>query len=1352
MKIASGATQQSDDLLKYIGRRFNVDRPSYVNWFDCLCVRVRAEDGMSWSAEAVYQYVARYYPYFKRFCLTSNQTTDDLPAIAELVGVRRFLKAAVENGLTTSFITLRWWVAPAFIALVTVGAVAVKVFEALAKAHADATKPVSIDRMDILLWGAISICGLVLKELKSYLDTKRKSNSVAKFLEDLETKLTTRPNDVDKFIDSVASRLASAPNFPRVVIIDDYEKLDTMTRGVIERYLAKAVENRVGAELWVIFEQKDGGQFSKQFIAGRFKPVDRQIALFDQELLTGEQKRRLLEIRHRPENADAFTTVKRICEDTSEGKTRLIEIFRDHRHRHPKNNERYGSLDFLYLLSLTAAMGGHRLNQNQIVSEFASKSGFLAKVLAAFLKGTDGKKDEFRFCITQIVDAFKNTTIFTNAEGLDLTLEAAEALGECADELELPDATVGHLFWFLLYSSISTPRDKSDLREASLTRKLAYHAKSLEFSRIQDGLADLAPEEFGSLLDHVANEIQITTDDCLKACIFRDVPTLLAKTASCVERDNSADKNSRRRQKLIRQCWQAYWMLGSRDALSLILGFADMSTHPILQKSTPRRSGILEDLFFESTPSLAGQRALLEAAADRSFGGREQASSAISDYAKGQACILSFAVAPLLKLPGADLFMRALTESYATLDTLHERVWDRISGNEYLQAEILDIVTLSSTIWCAALRCDFSVLQQLLNSGAPQSDISNMWEEAGCESTEVTGAFGNKYLPAVVEMANNAVLIAYHLQTLESQQAWHGLLNFPVAGLARELCCVSLASILLAYHFRERAEIYHSPIETDLLHRISRVVSDIGTTFGASLPKITTASDLASLALFEEVDDMMRACEIMWHTFELDRLRDFTQLRRAYLASVCSTPNANKLASPSGSVDFLAILNAEGFIGLLANLMTANQLLAAAELSAYYVNKAATLALRGEFGSELTRDLAFLALANSHDFDYDLSEPLMHIFGTEEAPEPTIVTNYLRRFSEDNAVAKMLTLLQATRRTGQEELVRRCRSVVETYIANGNLSEATRREARSLLDVMSVMERLERHKSIDDVELLQEWQERKDLWTYPIVLNLLLSQSPMNSHVRKECAKLLLREVHKDVYSTYFLLALNLAWPCVQTECPDMEGSAGANYIAASIVRWQYLVSAVSNMRAYWVLALFDSNRREEYVRERSKWELVVLERDHLKRLPELLEKGKFFAVFRDYCDSMLRWGLEADTDREELYRRINLNGEHRKHAVDAWRTAGASIPSAWSARQGGRLVSAEFLSLGHWLFSPPYDKDSALDEERARFDREAQSALPMLLEMIIKLPRLPVAIGELVSNCKARFIGYTRRGERDGR
>ena len=83
--------------------------------------------------------------------------------------------------------------------------------------------------------------------------TREKSRQV--FADRIDAAYHSKPYGA--FVDDVALLLRAGP-FPRVVVVDNFERLDHTTRDVIARYLERFAEGAGGSEIWVVFEPRDG--------------------------------------------------------------------------------------------------------------------------------------------------------------------------------------------------------------------------------------------------------------------------------------------------------------------------------------------------------------------------------------------------------------------------------------------------------------------------------------------------------------------------------------------------------------------------------------------------------------------------------------------------------------------------------------------------------------------------------------------------------------------------------------------------------------------------------------------------------------------------------------------------------------------------------------------------------------------------------------------------------------------------------------------------------------------------------------------------------------------------------------
>jgi hypothetical protein len=1327
LEAAPGLPPKARGLVSYVLGQLKSLVASDARRFECICIRVKEGDGMTWSAEAVYEAITEHYPHFTRWALAGRMTPDSMPLIASLIGVRKFLKLAVDHHLTTSFITLRSWVAPVIVASAVLAAAASKLLEVLLKAHTQDVSQLPLIFSDYKLYAVslgLASLGLILQQFTTFLTTRTKAKSVEKFLQELPEKQKTRP--YADFVESVASQVRST-GFPRFVTIDNYESLDYTTAQVIHSYSRSHLRYAIGSEFWVIFEREDGENFSNQALAGEYP--DATVRLFEQALLTGEEKLELIRILDKPESAAEFATVKSICHGFGEGQERLDALFKEYRLSHPKDDERYGNLEFLYLLSLTATPGEVPFPHRSIVGKFSAKAGLRADVLKQFLKGTALTREEFRTCLTEVETDFKSALLMEGSgelRSVRTTPEAAEILEASADELKLPNARLGHLYWaFYWYDE-----RQNDPVQAFWIRKLAFHVLAADPSRMKDGPERLVP--------HLLEILLFTVDGCLKTCIFRDVQKLLRKAVDLLYSDELREDISYQR-RLLRRCWEAYWMLAEEEILRLILDIYAISGTAL--DGDTREADALETLFFESMPLLHGSRARLQAAADRWAGGKLEASEAIFDYAKARSAWLALTIAPNLGDLGVTALLRAAIEARGSIDEIARRAWERVTSAPDAPPTLTDVMTLSAAMWCAALKCNKTALYSIVSSGA--TEVRETWMQealARALNDAVVGRDSSADLLGLLDITDTAILLAGELSGGAAKGApGPGETDFPMNGLVRELCAVAIASIVAAYSYLAK---WGVPSQNQVVvGRVQTVIAEINKILGTKLPQVEVVDDLTSPQLRKEIDALMRACGIMWHAFGLYRLRDFMSIRRAHFDAICTHVEPENFHRYRLLLESLACLHEMDFPGLIANLVVADSLSGVAELGAHYLCQAGTIAVRGEFGSRLKWELSLVAVGHGYSFGYNLAEFLTTVLEGSEGRQDGLA-EVLNGVAPERLCGHILRFLESSRKVEQPELTAKYRQAIEAFVSR-QAPEDIRREVQSLLDALSLEENIASGAVVNAEQVVTQWHDRRKLWTYAWVLQRLLPKGDFSPTIKRECIQVLSRDPSVDKFNTYFFLALDIASQGVLA-AKNEECGVAASYLRRSIGIWVNNMPANINARVYRVLEQLEPNGQELYHAETVKWELVKLQRDHLRRLPEFLKQGRFFVVFKDYWDAMMWWGLRTELPLNEAYNGLNVDQKSMQRAVRQWKETGGVVPSPWAELGRQTVVSAQFLYLGHYLFSPPNDEDRTLDGDRQRFDEGARRALPKLLEMVVDLPELPAAIKELVASFSKRFLTYT--------
>jgi hypothetical protein len=151
------------------------------------------------------------------------------------------------------------------------------------------------------------------------------------------------------------------------------------------------------------------------------------------------------------------------------------------------------------------------------------------------------------------------------------------------------------------------------------------------------------------------------------------------------------------------------------------------------------------------------------------------------------------------------------------------------------------------------------------------------------------------------------------------------------------------------------------------------------------------------------------------------------------------------------------------------------------------------------------------------------------------------------------------------------------------------------------------------------------------------------------------------------------------------------------------------------------------------------RWQMIKIERDHLRRLPIMAAQGEYFLRFYDYFESMVFWGMCTEIDHNEFYDQINIPPEDKLAYLHAWKASGAEVPNPWATPINQRCVSSEFLCLGYFLFNPPASNDSQFNDDRHRVNISAQRTLQDLVRAICTLPNLPHSIRKLLQQFSQR-------------
>src|SRR5436190_3440937 len=259
--------------------------------FSAFAITVQPDDGMSWSAESVYQEVRRKRRGFK--CVAMQRPPiGSPPAISALVPAAKLLRLAVRCKLADAFLPA---VAYRALTLLVLAAVGVAAYAQVQKVPPGAW----------ILAAIVGALAAIKVPLEKWLPQKRMQTSQEKFL---ATIATVEPKDGRRadLVNLLAEELRSVP-FPRYVVVDDFEGLDALTHDVVLRYFERMADQSVGCGVWCIFDRHDGQSFST-----RADIRDRQSAAFHgliratQLTLSAQEKAQLITVAGTSPDHKAF--------------------------------------------------------------------------------------------------------------------------------------------------------------------------------------------------------------------------------------------------------------------------------------------------------------------------------------------------------------------------------------------------------------------------------------------------------------------------------------------------------------------------------------------------------------------------------------------------------------------------------------------------------------------------------------------------------------------------------------------------------------------------------------------------------------------------------------------------------------------------------------------------------------------------------------------------------------------------------------------------------------------------------------------------------------------------------------
>ncbi|HEV7493539.1 hypothetical protein [Baekduia sp.] len=1235
-----------------------------------IFVAVEEGDGMTWSAETAQRYLAEELPSFQPCWLPADRTPDGYPRIVELIRRRTLIQLAQDTGVVARLPAFRH-------RLVVLAAVGFFLLSVLGAFLAAVVKGGGSTWWLPVLSGVIAVTLTAGQELVYVVRRTAREEARRTLLDALESAPCERVDAWVRFIEQLANALA-VPQHDRLVVIDDIDRLDPVTRAVVLRRLSRVDVLPEHRELWCVFEEADRRTASKHILietTHRKPPYVVKRTYLRQRNLDDTQRLKLAQTVGAPDRADyrRVKWISRRIADASDAYGQLLDeqhVIDEHGDGPP------GSLTLLYLLAIEQSTGSLPFSAAELAQLLGTNATTPdGQVLRHVFPGWPSYEGVLR-AVERFGDELRRTLDEDRlaVRVFDLSGEASELIRERRGAYDLVDPGAVHLFWGLYWHRRLAGAAEVD---AYRLQKLGRHLATAT-----------APGGFKSPPGKQATSRYVealiwTTRHLLRASLPNDIPRLLRHAEQQARSD-------RHRRQLRTVCWQAYAVLGDEEVLGLLL-----QLHRAPSSKAPQPSA-LDELFLESLSLVKnghnGHRAL-------SVSRLQSLDPDVRAYGRVRALLLDLTFGKPLGGQVSLIFPAAKRPLQDAAEITREALGRLLDPHHGRTA--IDALTTSLGLWSYALA--FHAEHAML------TDANELLEDV--------------YL-AGRQLADN----------LRDARATGATEDFVLRAFVQELEVVAAAAALIVAD-TIAARIAPAAERKRLEQHLIDMVPDASTSKGRARAIDGRLSLLAYLWVQLGYSPKSPLGFEQLSSYATIRRAHFAVLTQSRGGGVGGVHNAlSALASQLGARGVISLL-AHGVAATAADESSV-------ELTAVLGIDAVHGALMAGYGPRLETDLCLAALSLAHSYPQLHHEGFLERLsapGATPTPLETVLDGATDRRVKQmtmfilNAVShqNLSTEVRDTVLASLQRRTDRCQDpVASAEIAQLFDIHLIKQKRRShSLDVGATLTRW------------SAWKESRH-YPFALYLLLLHANAQDLGEVLEAAIEYLENAPDNPTTSGPLLLAQELLTRLDQnTLLPNRDASMSTalGYLRAQFPEWQLRLSIEANIDMIDTLLDYETGSRDDLLRYRDTWEVARQERDGLQKLPQLVDSGRYFLVFWHYWETLriFDFRTEPEIGGQEIY-----DDDARADTLQQLSDAGGEIPSAMVRDSRGHWhISADFLRYGHALFSPPATDDDSWRELREAFNEQARDDLQRLLDALTSSPGIPKGIRALIAEHRGRLL-----------
>ena len=1293
-----------------------------------ITVEMYEEDGLSWFSQKLYDSKKSVYSQFHFFNINdSSKDTYKLPIIAYEIGVKKFIQSAIKNKICSDegfkfmlkFPTWLYLFLSAIFALIVQFAVTIS----------PSSKSISANSFFNLNFFLLFVALVGLSVLSKFLNEKSVLQSEAKSMKRFSQQLdevskdiqnnpkSNNKNKFDAFINDIVEKL-KRKELPRFFIVDNFSRLDFVTRSVIKRYWKNNLkESKVnGKEIWIVMESRNNNEKLSTLLI-QDKSLINFIGSFTQlrvEPFTEEEKEKLVDVCNVDKSCAEFAYARYICNGQAKNQTWILEEL------HGKDKH---LLNLLYLLSIA------QVPVNEETISNISQNGYCKNILTQFI-GEECNNLKLKKYFQEITVNFKNLLVENENKPLKDTYFTMQ---QNENTLQISNHKLGHIFGALYWGHLlkNTPYD------VYWVQKLSYHLVNSDVS--------LLPQEYISqLIDYSIYAIEGN----LNFGTVSDVYKLLDITKDLLLSSKTDDKA--KCNKFIFLCWQCYILCKDERMLKLFIELADKTKDTA---STNQNTDIALQLYLELLPiAVLGKE---QAVKDfESWLSNYSDADFLIRYMKLQSIWLALSVTPMNWDFNTILISEVANQSSSDIDAIFNAIIQ--SNHSYKTATIFDLISISVLLWIDCFRIYDDILLRLkstshkINSNYLKTSFAKMVDDFS-RVIEYLKEKGFVDEPENLNYFEKAIIGEITLTILSSLTASYECIKKSPYGETSLNYYTSIFNYTSTHNYTTKIQ------DSELLVKINSQIEDINKIIQFDLPKINKLDDLSCAYFADTIENNFNFQSLIWQKINLSEFGYNLIIKRIQYNIL--TKERDVEATYDNANIISAIYEAakkQTQIGVLANIVIANYLEKIAQLSSYYFIQAGDIMIKEQFGNKMIREISLLTIVYFNDFKTDLSRFAATI--TEDSntlQEDNYLFNILTTIPEEQFFNVLLRLSNSSNNIQDDAVSKKFNKLIRSYPDNIK-SDRLKKRSKALFEYVEVSEQIIKNNSTNATEVIRTWADKRDYFMYAALLGQLINNGCFDENIKRETITTMKRPQDPNGnYNSYLHLAiayakrLRLSLQLNNDHITNDEWDYIIDYMYNPKIEmnknncfyWEPRENAHTNKEMYDILTHFYPNE-EIFAKKSFYWGLKVSEIEHKQLIPNLLQQGHFFLLFKKYTEDMLQHKLPINKEPNLYIQERDIEEITKQDRVKEWLQQNNGIPTPII---NGNCVCAEFLIIGSYFFSRSLFNADIYKEHRNRFDEMAQQYMIQLIDLILQTPQTPEYYKDIIRDMYSGLQNYRR-------